>query len=247
MEDHQNLFFIKFGARVNANLDLMPGLTFKASYGHDIYNNFSRIRQDSDSVLSHVRSDVKEYLQQGESALVVLQGDYVFSPASQIFARLSAGLFEEMYGGISSEVLYRPFNSRLAIGAEFNWVRQRDFDVKFKFRNYNTGTGHFNIYYQWPWYRLLTSVHIGKYLARDPGGTFVTSREFDSGVRMGAWVTLTNVPAEEFGEGSFDKGIFVSIPFELFLMKSATGHGRLGFPTTNTRRWSDGPCRHAAL
>ena len=72
-------------------------------------------------------------------------------------------------------------------------------------------------------------MHIGKYLARDPGGTFVTSREFDSGVRMGAWVTLTNVPAEEFGEGSFDKGIFVSIPFELFLMKSATGHGRLGF------------------
>ena len=123
----------------------MPGLTFKASYGHDIYNNLSRIRQDSDSVLSHVRSDVKEYLQQGESALVVLQGDYVFSPASQIFARLSAGLFEEMYGGISSEVLYRPFNSRLAIGAEFNWVRQRDFDVKFKFRNYNTGTGHFNM------------------------------------------------------------------------------------------------------
>jgi len=216
-------------ARLNANLDLMPGLSFRASYGHNIYNNFGRIRQDSDSVLSHVRSDVKEYLQQGESALVVLQGDYVFSPASQIYARLSAGLFEEMYGGVSSEVLYRPFNSRLAIGAELNWVRQRDFDVKFNFRNYNTGTGHFNVYYEWPWYQLLTSVHIGKYLARDRGGTFATSREFDSGIRMGAWVTLTNVPFEEFGEGSFDKGIFLSIPFELFLMKSTTGHGQIGF------------------
>jgi len=216
-------------ARMTANLDLMPGLTFRGTYGHDIYNNFSRIRQASDSVLSHVRSDVKEYLQQGESALVVLQGDYVFSPASQFYARVSAGLFEEMYGGVSTEVLYRPFNSRLAIGAEFNWVRQREFDVMFKFRNYNTGTGHFNVYYQLPWYNLLSSVHIGKYLARDRGGTFVTSREFDSGIRMGAWITLTNIPFEEFGEGSFDKGIFVSIPFELFLLKSATSHGRLGF------------------
>ncbi|MBS38971.1 MAG: hypothetical protein CMO26_24000 [Thiotrichales bacterium] len=216
-------------ARANARLDLMPGLFFTASYGHNLYNNFDRIRLESDSVLSHVRSDIKEYLQQGESALVLLQGDYVFSPASQVFARLSAGLFEEMYGGVSSEILYRPFNSRLAIGAEFNWVRQREFDVKFKFRNYNTGTGHLNIYYQWPWYRLLTSMHIGKYLARDRGGTVVMSREFDSGVRMGAWVTLTNIPYEEFGEGSFDKGIYVSIPFELFLMKSTTGIGQLGF------------------
>ncbi len=216
-------------ARANARLDLMPGLFFTASYGHNLYNNFDRIRLASDSVLSRVRSDIKEYLQQGESALVLLQGDYVFSPASQWYARLSAGLFEEMYGGVSTEVLYRPFNSRLALGAEFNWVRQREFDVKFKFRNYNTGTGHFNIYYQWPWYDMLTSVHLGKYLARDRGGTFVMSREFDSGIRMGAWVTLTNIPFEEFGEGSFDKGIFVSIPFELFLLQSTTKHGRLGF------------------
>ncbi len=216
-------------ARLNATLEVMPGLSFRGRYGRDIYNNFHRIRQDSDSVLTRVRSDIKEYLQQGENALVVLQGDYVFSPSRDFYTRISAGLFEEMYGGISSEVLYRPFNSRVAIGAEFNYVRQREFDVKLKFREFATGTGHVNAYYQWPQYNLVTSVHIGEYLAGDRGGTFIMSRGFDSGVRMGSWFTLTNVPFEEFGEGSFDKGIFVSIPFELFLLKSTPSHGRMGF------------------
>ena len=31
---------------------------------------------------------------------------------------------------------------------------------------------------------------------------------------MGAYGTITNVPANKFGEGSFDKGIFLSIPLD---------------------------------
>jgi hypothetical protein len=30
---------------------------------------------------------------------------------------------------------------------------------------------------------------------------------------VGVWATLTDVPFEEFGEGSFDKGFFFKIPF----------------------------------
>jgi hypothetical protein len=36
---------------------------------------------------------------------------------------------------------------------------------------------------------------------------------------MGAYFTRTNVSAEQFGEGSFDKGIYVSIPFDAFFTK----------------------------
>jgi hypothetical protein len=34
---------------------------------------------------------------------------------------------------------------------------------------------------------------------------------------MGAWITKTNVSSKSFGEGSFDKGVFLSIPFDNFL------------------------------
>ena len=42
-------------------------------------------------------------------------------------------------------------------------------------------------------------------------------RAFANGWRIGGYVTLTDVPFEDFGEGSFDKGIRLSIPFDYVL------------------------------
>ena len=33
---------------------------------------------------------------------------------------------------------------------------------------------------------------------------------------MGAFYTITDVTFEEFGEGSFDKGIYISVPISMF-------------------------------
>ena len=52
----------------------------------------------------------------------------------------------------------------------------------------------------------------GEYLAGDKGYTFDISRRFQNGVVMGAFFTKTDVTAEQFGEGSFDKGIYFKIP-----------------------------------
>ena len=38
------------------------------------------------------------------------------------------------------------------------------------------------------------------------------TRRFRNGWSLGVFATFTDVPFEEFGEGSFDKGINVSIP-----------------------------------
>ena len=52
----------------------------------------------------------------------------------------------------------------------------------------------------------------GEYLAGDVGSSFEISRSFSSGVKFGAFATFTDVTFEQFGEGSFDKGIFFNIP-----------------------------------
>ena len=80
-----------------------------------------------------------------------------------------------------------------------------------------------------PYKNLLATVSAGRYLAGDTGITFDLSRVFDSGVRVGAWATFTNVPAIEFGEGSFDKGFYFVIPFELFFQQSSTANGVFAF------------------
>ena len=49
-------------------------------------------------------------------------------------------------------------------------------------------------------------------MAGDIGSTIEISRSFNNGVEFGAFATFTDVSSAEFGEGSFDKGIFFNIP-----------------------------------
>ncbi len=219
----------QFWASIGATLNVWRGLSVSGQVGRDIYNNFEKIKLESDSALPHVRSDIAKYLKAGENNIVRLQADYFFSPLPEWYARVSGGIFEEMYGGYGAEILHRSFNSRFAIGLDINKVRQRDFDQRFKFRKYEVVTGHINVYYQIPWYNLSGGVSVGQYLAGDKGATFRISRQFDSGVNVGVWATFTDVSAEQFGEGSFDKGFYISLPMEMFLTKSTTKHGNFSF------------------
>ena len=116
--------------------------------------------------------------------------------------------------GAGAQVLWRPENSRLTFGMDIYQVWKRDFNRLFGAQNYNILTGHASVYYQSPWYGLNFKVHVGRYLAGDYGATFEVTREFLSGVEVGAYATFTNVPFSKFGEGSFDKGIILRIPFE---------------------------------
>jgi hypothetical protein len=93
-------------------------------------------------------------------------------------------------------------------------VWKRDFDRLFGVQDYYAFTGHASIYYRSPWYGLNFYVHAGRYLAGDYGATFEVTRRFSTGVEIGAYATFTNVPFSKFGEGSFDKGIIIHIPFE---------------------------------
>jgi membrane-associated phospholipid phosphatase len=54
-------------------------------------------------------------------------------------------------------------------------------------------------------------------------------RVFSNGIALGAWATKTNVSADQFGEGSFDKGIYVSIPFDVMLPRSTAGSGTIAW------------------
>tara|TARA_B100000029_G_scaffold321696_1_gene314132 strand:- start:179 stop:1393 length:1215 start_codon:yes stop_codon:yes gene_type:complete len=221
------LYGIWMGLR--GGVEIAPGLSLRGLVGYNLTDNFDKIRITSDSVLTRVRSEVRQYLQQREKWIEQLQADYMFSPLEDFFVRFSAGIFEQAYAGYSGEFLYRPFGSRWAIGADLNGVRQREFKQHLGLLEYRTLTGHVNVYYEMPWYDLLATVNAGRYLAKDKGATFALSRLFDSGIRAGAFFTLTNVSPEDFGEGSFDKGFFLAIPFQLFLPTSTSSTGRFGF------------------
>ena len=45
---------------------------------------------------------------------------------------------------------------------------------------------------------------------------------------VGAFFTLTDVSEEEFGEGSFDKGFYFSLPIEIFFRQYSAGRTYFG-------------------
>lgn len=214
---------------LDAEYDIAPGFNLATTVGANVVNNFDKLDVKSDSRLPHVRSDIAHYLRQGENNIVRLQGNHFSVLGSDVFMRLSAGIFEEMFGGFGGEVLYRPVDQRWAVGANLHRAYQRDFDQLLTFRDYRVTTGHLNLYYKFPWHDIAGSVSVGQYLAGDRGVTYRLSRRFDSGFEVGIWTTFTNVSSAEFGEGSFDKGFYVRIPFDVFSGTSSRAQGYFGF------------------
>ena len=53
-------------------------------------------------------------------------------------------------------------------------------------------------------------------MAQDVGYTLDISRRMPSGWRAGIFFSRTNVSAEDFGEGSFDKGFYFNFPLSYF-------------------------------
>jgi hypothetical protein len=117
-----------------------------------------------------------------------------------------------MYSGIGGELLYQPYQSRLAYGLSANRVYQRNYDKSFEHLDYKTSTAFASLYWASPFSNFDLALHAGKYLAKDTGATIEARRTFHNGWSVGLWATKTNVSAEDFGEGSFDKGMYFSIP-----------------------------------
>lgn len=204
------------GVELNAFYDLQPGLTLSGTLRHRLAGNVSDSFRTSNSRIQPVRTDAVLYAREGDTTLQHLTLNYQFRPGTNLYGRVTAGYFEEMYGGISGEILWKPVDSRLGLGAEVNYVKQRDYDQLFGFRDYQTATGHLSAYYDFG-NGFHGQLDVGRYLAKDWGSTISLSREFSNGWKIGAFATFTDVSFEDFGEGSFDKGLTFTIPASHFL------------------------------
>ena len=143
-----------------------------------------------------------------------------------IFGRVNAGLLEPFFAGIGGEILYKPAKSHFAIGFDVHRVRKRDYDMRFDLLKYETTVGHLSFYYD-AGDLFDIEVNVGRYLAGDWGATTTISRKFGSGWEVGGYATLTDVPFEKFGEGSFDKAIYVSIPVDWIISSPSKTQRRL--------------------
>ena len=221
-------FLYQLTANLHTSLRVNDSTWLTATTAVDVHNNFRKFKYDAPSNLPRVRTDIRHYVTTSDVTIPNLQVTTVHALGRDLYGMAYAGLLEMMYGGVGGELLYRPVGQRWALGVEANWVKQRDFDQKFSFRDYEVATGHATLYTHFgDDGRVQVATSAGRYLAGDWGVTLDVSRMFRNGVVMGAFATKTDVSSAEFGEGSFDKGIYLSVPMDLLLPRSSQVRSRL--------------------
>ena len=229
------------GLQANAEYRLSPGLYVTGKITSQLLGNLEDRPPIPERSLQPVRSANYFYDSMGNPAVETLALNYYRKLAPEVYSRVSLGYLERMFGGVSTEVLWMPTNRRWALGAEVNYLAQRSPDQGFGFKlpaamydtdgcgdagqpvcdapsSYRVLTGHVSGYYKFD-DGIHAQLDVGRYLAGDLGATLSIKREFQNGWKVGAFVTKTNVSAEEFGSGSFDKGITLEIPMSVLMGK----------------------------
>jgi membrane-associated phospholipid phosphatase len=207
-------------AATNYDRRLAQGLYLNSDLKLTALENVSGVTQPSNSVLPHVRTDIAEYKRGGRFKLNRLLINKYMMPAERVYARVSGGLYEEMYRGIGAQVLYLPKDSRWAADLTADVLQQRGFKGWFDKRDYNTVTGFAALHYKLP-YDITATARAGRFLAKDDGVRLEFKRRFPSGVEIGAWYAKTNgkditnpgSPSNPYN----DKGIFLSVPLNIML------------------------------
>lgn len=195
---------------------IRENLFFNTNLKYSLADNFDDlIFPPVNTFPAQVRSDIKQYLKNMDNGLLIgrAQFDYHVTPKQNHHLMFTAGILEDMFSGFGSEYLYFRPNSNYSFGVEAFKVKKRDYNWGFGHLDYENTTLTANFYYRN--YGIIPfdmKVSAGEYLAGDVGSTIEFSRTFQSGVKFGAFATFTDVSSEDFGEGSFDKGIFFNIP-----------------------------------
>ncbi|CTT39232.1 TPA: YjbH domain-containing protein [Escherichia coli] len=230
----ESFYMYQVGVNLNGDWRITNNNWLSSTLFVNIANNFDKFNyktppHDGDA-LPRVRTWIREYVSSSDVLLNNLQATHFEQFNSEWYGQAYAGYLEMMYAGVGSELLYRPFGQSWAVGADINWVKQRDWNDTLKMAEYDVVTGHMTGYWQVPYVNDVSAkLSVGRYLAGDVGATIDLSKRFSSGVIAGVFATKTDVSSEEYGEGSFTKGIYVTIPFDLMLLHPTTNKGTVSW------------------
>jgi len=214
---------LRYEVAAVSNFDkrLGEGLYFNSALKLNLFENVSGVTQASNSLLPHVRTDIAEYKRGSRFKINRALLNKYMTLDERLYARVSGGLYEEMYRGAGGQILYLPKDTRWAVDLSVDALEQRGFKGLFDKRDYRTVTALGALHYKLP-YDMTVTARAGRFLARDEGVRMEFKRRFPSGVEIGAWYTKTSgkditnpgTPADPYN----DKGVFLSVPLNIMLL-----------------------------
>ncbi len=200
----------------NSEYIIKDNFFFSSNIKYSLADNFDDLTIPPENTYpALVRSDIKDYLRNIDNGIIIgrAQFDFYVTPKKYHHLMFTAGILEEMFSGIGFEYLYFKNDRNFSLGFEAFNVQKRDYEMRFGTLDYENLTYSINFNYRN--YNLIPfdmKISYGEYLAGDEGSTIEFSRSYSNGIEFGVFATFTDVSAEQYGEGTFDKGIFFKIP-----------------------------------
>lgn len=247
----EDFYLFSVGVNGSASYWLTDNLELGGSLYWDWYNNYDKfnfVTPPDATTIPRVRTMFRAYQNEHDVTMSNLQLTWFQEYSESMDQQFYAGYLESMFAGVGSEFLYRPKNASWAIGADINLISQRDpqsyfgvYDQKWQsvpeygndFQVIDKGfTGFVSGYYYPQWQvlsNLMLQVDVGQFLGGDVGAQVNVSKQFKSGVIAGAYASFSNLTADEFGEGSFTKGFYISIPFDIMTVKPSNNRAFLSW------------------
>lgn len=231
-------FKYDFGLRANLEGFLFCALFYELQLSYTLLADLQKVTdfdRYNPSQLPNVLTDYVRYRQEGNFSTdkAYVQKSYNFGRG--LFGRLSGGYFQANYGGVAGEMLWYPAGSFFALGLDGAVLKKRSytglgFQSKLRqldgltptFRPYTTLEQYFlSLYLDFPEISIAAKASVGQFLARDKGGRFEITRYFSSGLRLTAWLTITDAEDILNGETYFNRGFAIELPLDLFYCHSS--------------------------
>ncbi|WP_038864850.1 YjbH domain-containing protein [Vibrio jasicida] len=247
----EDFYLFSVGLSGSASYWLTDNLEIGGSLYWDWYNNYDKfvyVTPPDATTVPRVRTMFRAYQNEHAVTMSNLQLTWFQEYSDTMDQQFYAGYLESMFAGVGTEFLYRPNGANWAVGADVNLITQRDpqsyfgvYDEEWQnvpeygrpFRVIDKGfTGFVSGYYypQWDFLQdLMIQVDVGQFLAGDMGTQVNVSKQFKSGVIAGAFASFTDLSSEEFGEGSFTKGFYISIPFDIMTVKPSNNRANFSW------------------
>lgn len=181
----------------------------------NLHDNLGRMRSLRPAALLPVRSDEDRFADRR----VALDQSWLaltHSFRTDLHVSLMGGYLEEMYAGLGGEVLYRPFKSRFAVGAQAFQALKRDplTTLNLGLSGDNVFSAHINAWYDIPHPDITAHVKVGRYLNEDTGVTAGLMKRFENGITLDAFVGVTNAADYDLLGGTTHvyNGLRLSLP-----------------------------------
>jgi len=164
-----------------------------------------------------VRSDIADYsdgLRIDHASL-----HYARPLGTNLYAMVSAGLLEEMYGGYGASLNYRPFRSRVSLGVEGYSAYKRRSDGYIELDDEPVTTALLRAGYDLPESSITLNADAGRYLGGDYGVGIGIRKSFANGAVLEGRIAASNQKNASLlgGQTQFDQMLRVTVP--LYAMK----------------------------